>query len=66
MSDAADSYIFIVFVINKMIGILILPFLVIIAFGVGNLYSVGLTLSQFLPGTRIIFLPFYFDLLCNP
>lgn len=45
MSDAADSYIFIVFVINKMIGILILPFLVIIAFGVGNLYSVGLTLS---------------------
>lgn len=45
MSEAADSYIFIVFIVNKMIGILLLPFLVILAFTLGNVYSVGLTLS---------------------
>jgi hypothetical protein len=45
MTEAADSYIFIVFVVNKMIGILLLPFLVILAFSMGNVYTVGLSLS---------------------
>lgn len=45
MTEAADSYIFIVFVVNKMIGILLLPFLVILAFSIGNVYTIGLTLS---------------------
>lgn len=45
MTDAADSYIFIVFIINKMIGILLLPFLVLLAFAVGDVYTIGLTIS---------------------
>ena len=45
VKEAADSYIFIVFVVNKMVGILLLPFLVLIAFALGDVYSVGLTIS---------------------
>ncbi len=45
MQEGADSYIFIVFVVNKMIGILILPFLIMLAFTTGNLYTVAMTLS---------------------
>lgn len=45
IKEATDSYIFIVFVINKMIGLLLLPFLVLLAFTGGNLYSISLTLS---------------------
>ena len=40
MQQAADSYIFIVFIINKVIGISVLPFLILLAFTDGiNLYS---------------------------
>jgi hypothetical protein len=45
MEDATNAYIFIVFVINKMIGILLLPFLILLAFTPNNIYSVSLTLS---------------------
>jgi hypothetical protein len=45
MQEASNSYIFIVFIINKMIGILILPFLIILAFSDGNIYTVSLALS---------------------
>lgn len=45
MKEAADSCIFIVFIVNKMIGILLLPFLVLLAFALGDVYSVGLTIS---------------------
>jgi len=45
VKEAADSYIFIVFVVNKMIAILLLPFLIILAFSLGNIYSTGLTIS---------------------
>jgi hypothetical protein len=45
MKEAADAYIFIVFIINKMIGILLLPFLVLLAFTEGNTYSASLTIS---------------------
>ena len=45
LKDAADSYLFVVFIINKMAGLLLLPFLVLLAFTDGNLYTVGLTLS---------------------
>lgn len=55
MSEAADSYVFIVFIINKMIGILLLPFLVVLAFAVGNVYTVGLTLSWCLLGGLLIY-----------
>ena len=45
MEQPARSYIFIVFIINKMIGILLLPFLLVLAFSEGTVYTVGLTLS---------------------
>jgi len=45
MQAAADVYIFIVFVINKMIGLVLLPFLIILSFTQGKIYSVSLTLS---------------------
>jgi hypothetical protein len=45
MKEAADSYIFIVFIVNKMLGILLLPLLIVLAFSLGDVYAVGLTVS---------------------
>ncbi len=45
MKKAADSYIFIVFIINKVIGIALLPFNVLLAFTDGTMHSVALMLS---------------------
>lgn len=53
--DAASSYIFIVFIVNKMIGILLLPFLVILAFAKGELYSAGILLSVCLLGGLLVY-----------
>ncbi|MGB3004915.1 MAG: DUF4271 domain-containing protein [Chitinophagaceae bacterium] len=55
MEEVADSYIFIVFVVNKMIGILLIPFLLIIAFSTGEFYSVGLTFSWILIALILIY-----------
>ena len=55
MEEAADSYIFIVFIVNKMIGILLLPFLLVLAFSVGNVYVAGLTLSWCLVGGLFVY-----------
>ncbi len=52
---AATSYIFVVFIINKMIGILLLPFLVLLAFSTKNLYLVALNLSFILLGVMLIY-----------
>lgn len=43
--EATNSYVFIVFIVNKMIGIYLLPFLVLLAFTQGNIYQVSLMLS---------------------
>lgn len=43
--EAADAYIFVVFIVNKMIGILAIPLLVMLAFSTGSLYSTSLSLS---------------------
>lgn len=47
MQQAADSYIFIVFIINKVIGIFLLPFLVLLAFTSpdDHIYAIVLVLS---------------------
>ena len=45
MKNAAEAYIFIVFIINKMMGIYLLPFLILLSFTEGNLYHVFLILS---------------------
>jgi Domain of unknown function (DUF4271) len=45
MQQAADSYIFIVFIINKVIGISVLPFLVVLSFTDGTIHTVSMVLS---------------------
>ena len=45
LSPATDSYIFIVFIINKVIGIFLLPFLILLAFTDDGIYQVAVTLS---------------------
>lgn len=45
MQQAADSYIFIVFIINKVIGISVLPFLALLSFTDGTIHAVSLVLS---------------------
>jgi len=55
MQEAADSYIFIVFIINKMLAILLLPFLILLAFTPGNIYFIGLTLSWCLVAGMLIY-----------
>jgi len=45
MQQAADSYIFIVFIINKVIGVAVLPFLALLCFTEGTIHSVCLLLS---------------------
>jgi hypothetical protein len=48
LSKATDTYIFIVFLVNKMLGMLLLPFLVLIAFYTGQAQQVFVTLSLIL------------------
>ncbi len=45
IKEAADANIFIVFITNKMIGILLLPFLILLAFSKGGIYSISITIS---------------------
>ena len=45
ISPTTDGYIFIVFMINKIIGIMLLPFLVLLAFTQNEFYEFGLILS---------------------
>lgn len=55
MEEAANSYIFIVFIVNKMIGILLLPFLILLAFTLRDIYFIGLTLSWCLVAGMLIY-----------
>ena len=43
MNDAADTYIFITFLINKIIGIMLVPFIILLAFGPLS-WQLGITL----------------------
>jgi hypothetical protein len=45
LTPVADSYIFVVFIINKVIGIFLLPFLVLLTFMDGNAYTIAMMLS---------------------
>jgi hypothetical protein len=55
MKKAADSYIFIVFIINKVIGISLLPFLVLLGFTDGVMYSIALVLSWCCVGGLLLY-----------
>lgn len=45
MKGAAETYSFIVFLINKIIGVILLPFLFVIAFAEHNLAGIAITIS---------------------
>lgn len=55
MEQAASSYIFIIFIINKLLGIVLLPFLVLLAFTTGSLYMFSLSLSFAIIGGLLIY-----------
>jgi Domain of unknown function (DUF4271) len=55
MQEAADSYIFIVFIVNKMVGLLLLPFLILLAFTQGNVYSISLNVSMFVVACLLVY-----------
>ena len=55
VSPATDTYIFIVFLVNKMIGMFLLPFLVIMAFPSSGLYQPAVTLSIVLIGILFLY-----------
>ncbi|MDP4244723.1 MAG: DUF4271 domain-containing protein, partial [Bacteroidota bacterium] len=45
ISRATDTYIFVVFLVNKMLGIFLLPFLILISFSTGTAHEIYITLS---------------------
>ena len=55
MNDVSDTYIFIVFIINKMVGILLFPFLILLAFTSGDVYSIGINLSWYLVAGLLVY-----------
>jgi hypothetical protein len=55
VSTATDAYIFIVFIINKMLGVFLLPFLVLLAFSTDLLYSSAMIFSWFGIGLLLLY-----------
>ena len=55
VTNATDSYTFIVFIVNKMLGIFLLPFLLIFAFSSEPIYGTGMVLSWFGIGLLLIY-----------
>lgn len=55
LSEAANAYVFVVFIINKMIGIFLLPFLLMLAFSGGAIYTVSMTLTWCLTGGLLVY-----------
>ena len=55
VSNATDAYIFIVFIVNKVLGIFLLPFLLLLAFTTEPLYGSSIYLSWFGIGLLLIY-----------
>jgi hypothetical protein len=55
MKEGANSYIFVVFIMNKVIGIFLLPFVIMLAFMQGPSYSIALVLSWAGVGALLIY-----------
>jgi hypothetical protein len=45
MKSAAEAYIFVVFIVNKMLGIFLLPFLILLSFMEGEAYTIFMVIS---------------------
>jgi hypothetical protein len=55
VSEAADSYIFIVFIINKMIGMVLLPLLLFLAFSTRGVFELVMILSWIILALLLIY-----------
>lgn len=55
VKEAANSYIFIVFMSNKIIGILLIPFLLVLAFSTAEIAAVSVTISLILVGIMLLY-----------
>lgn len=55
IKGTADAYIFVVFIINKVVGIFLLPFLILLSFIQGDAYTVALVLSWCGIGILIVY-----------
>ena len=55
LSDATDAYTFVVFTTNKIIGITLLPFIVVLAFSSPDIEQVALTLSFMVVGGLFLY-----------
>lgn len=55
LGQAANAYVFVVFIINKMIGILLLPLLLLLAFSEGNIFTIAMSLSWILVGGLLVY-----------
>ena len=55
VSNTTDSYIFIVFIINKMLGIFLLPFLLLLAFANDPLYRYAMLISWIGMGLLLVY-----------
>jgi hypothetical protein len=53
--EVVDTYIFIVFTTNKVMGVLLLPFIIVLALTYGNFSQVSLTAGLFLMGAFFIY-----------
>ena len=55
VSTATDAYIFIVFIINKILGVFLLPFLLLLAFATDLLYNSAMIFSWFGIGLLLLY-----------
>ena len=55
IKGAADSYIFVVYIINKVIGIFLLPFLILLSFIQGDAYTVAMICSMCGIGVLLVY-----------
>jgi hypothetical protein len=55
ISSVTDTYIFVVFLINKMMGIFLLPFIALLAFPSRALFPIALTVSYILVGGMLFY-----------
>jgi hypothetical protein len=55
VAEASEAYVFIVFLVNKLLGVILLPLLWMITFSGGELNVVALTISLFLIGFLLVY-----------
>jgi hypothetical protein len=55
LAEATEAYLFIVFTTNKIVGILLLPFSLVLAFTAGSVYQAGFVLSLVLVGGLFLY-----------